>query len=167
MNIQTKQAFGEGLNEQNKELQMEHHWKFVQKGQKVGEELKDTTPKYFSNIQRPRFFGQLWARFLFFGNHTELFLSLRGRSLCLADSPHAAWRKQTAPVLLFWALLWKLLLFLTRFMCCLQIHTGGFLLKFPLLHFPGGRNPHGFVTFSGVMWLTWAEIQPLGKFSTF
>lgn len=71
MNIQTKQVFGEHLNEQNKEPQVEHHQKFLRKGKKVGEELKDMTLKYFSNIQRTHFSGQLWADFEFFGAHTQ------------------------------------------------------------------------------------------------
>lgn len=44
MNIQTKQAFGEGLNEQNKELQMEHHWKFYRKDKRLVRSWKTWHP---------------------------------------------------------------------------------------------------------------------------
>lgn len=70
MNIQTKQILGEHLNELNS-LKWNITWKFMRKGQKVGEELKDVILKYFSNIQRTHFSGQLWAGFQFFGAHTQ------------------------------------------------------------------------------------------------
>lgn len=123
----------------------------VRKGQKVGEELKDMTLKYFGNTQRTHFLASYGLTFSYLSPHSAIPLSLRCWSLCLADSPHTAPRKQTAPVLLLWAWLGKSFLFLTRFMCCLQRNTAAFLLKFLLLHFPFGRNPHGFVTFSGVI----------------
>lgn len=63
MNIQTKQQFGERLNEQNKEPHVEHHWKLLRKGEKVGEELKDVTPKYFSNIQQLHFLASYGLTF--------------------------------------------------------------------------------------------------------
>lgn len=146
-------------------------WNITENSYRRDKRLVRSWKKWYPNIsvifKDLIFLASCGLTFCYLETTLSYSLSLRGRSLCLADSPHAAWRKQTAPVLLFWALLGKLLLFLTRFMCCLQIHTGGFLLKFLLLNFPGGRNPHGFVTFSGVMWLTRAEIQPLRKFSTF
>lgn len=62
----------------------------VRKGQKVGEELKDMTLKYFRNTQITHFLASCGLTFSYWSPYSAIPLALRGRSLCLADSPHTA-----------------------------------------------------------------------------